>query len=135
MLKKALVNSICNSSFSSFFGRQTSSRSNNTHQQQQQIDPDALLDNTRSINTPPPPYEKIENDIDLSHNTQGDNDNVLDAKLVKQSITLLQLAPEVPRDMALDLYMVGLDKMIAALSCKQLFLLTTRCIIMLMKAV
>ncbi|KAI7878979.1 hypothetical protein K492DRAFT_227447 [Lichtheimia hyalospora FSU 10163] len=40
---------------------------------------------------------------------------MLDAKLIKQSANLLQLAPEVPRDMALDLYIVSLDKMIAAL--------------------
>lgn len=79
----------------------------------------ASPDSTRSLNTPPPPYEKIENDIDLSQNTaEGCKDNLLDEKLVKQSVTLLQLAPDVPRNMALDLYMVGLEKMIAALPCK-----------------
>lgn len=122
MLKEALVNFAHYSSFSSFFGRQPSSHSNSIHRQQQ-IDPCMLLasaDSTRSINTPPPPYEKIENDIDLSHNTkeEGCNDNLLDDKLIKQSVTLLQLAPDVPRNMALDLYMVGLERMIAALPCK-----------------
>ena len=127
MLKEALINVVYYSS-SSFFGRQTPSHSNSSIHHQQPIDPDMLLDsadNTRSINTsPPPPYEKIESDVDLCNNTQGrSNDNMLDAKLIKQSANLLQLAPEVPRDMALDLYIVILDKMIAALPCKWLFLI------------
>lgn len=124
MLKEALVNFVHYSPLSSFFGHQASSHHSNSIDRQQQIDPYMLLasapDSTRSsLNTPPPPYEKIVNDIDLSHNTaEGCKDNLLDDKLVKQSVTLLQLAPDVPRNMALDLYMVGLEKMIAALPCK-----------------